>query len=924
VAAASFKIIYISAAVAVLLLGGALKSFAQEQDPSVHRINQRFACVIQNGEYRLSQIRPRQRRRNVVNTALLNIFPEQRIANAKARLPRVRQRLRAARRNHNSALAARLQNRLRNMRRIVRMSARCDALTPPAPDLSCLDPSGSNYYVVAGSSKTISFDSCSGGLEISLVSPPVAGDIAVSSSAVTYTASNTGSVTEQVALKICEPSDSGGLLQLCDNNYILNFTSCGISLASTQAEAFKGSTSQVQLSSNNSCGSGTSYHLKQQPQVGTASISGAALSLNIPYEAPSEIAVALNLCALNDAGCAEATLMVSLMEADHFSGDPESLAPYRQSITSLERLHLLRRLAYGHPSYLAGEGKTMSLDDLLEKRILNRFWYPEETKEILEHYREIEVTFHHPSNNDPFIKIVDPKSGGEQSLLFLDGQTDSKQIDTFDNPLDVNEGIFRLMTVSARSYHNNLQRYFWSTRWASGHYLFRSRYLSAVETMMSHLWLGHFGSSNVGIHDLYGYHMLLVERESLGNFRTLLTGTSETGCGTPSTLIGGGELAGMICDPLSAVFLDNQLNTKNSPNENFPRELLELYTMSPYDNISGMKNYTDIDDVVAATAYMSGYKYSKGQGKLEFDPSRHNNSPQNAFLELAPYYPSLALENKSMQPREFVNHLLDHHPGVPRFIAGKLFSMLVYPDPSDALVEELGEKLKQFDYDIYEFLRFISRSEAMFSQKARYRECVHEPFRRMSETINMLQLSMVSFEGPFGSHAHQLFHRMYSNLRDISDIPMEESGEQVLSYPDVFSYEYCGRNPGVTGREEWLPGAKLIGRIRGTIELLRISRQRLKNDFTLLHIRDLIINNPYTATTIHSVSQIGVDELIDFFSLIHFVELSPGEREVIAHYITHNTNGAAVQWNPNDDTLFSTKVAGLIAIFASLAQANIY
>jgi len=604
---------------------------------------------------------------------------------------------------------------------------------------------------------------------------------------------------------------------------------------------------------------------------------------------------------------ATVNLIINPNAAD-FIGDPQSLKPYRQSLNPPERLHLLRRLAYGNPTYLAAGGNSLSLDDFLEERLLNRLWYALDTKGILDEYRDMEAKFSAP-NSDEFIKIVDPVPAGQQSKLFLPSED-------FSDPATQREGVYRLMTVSARSYHIDNKRFHWSPRWAGGHYLFRSRYLSSVEAMMSHLWLGHFGTSDLGAHDQTGRYMQLIEREALGNFRTMLAGTSETGCSENK------DERGIICDALSGRFLDNHLNTKTSPNENFSRELMELYTMGPKDHLSGMPNYTDIGDVEAATAFMSGYKSSSGN--LSFDPSRHDSSPQTAFTELSAYYPDLAITNQSMQPKEFVNHLLDHHPGVPRFIAGKIFSMLVYPDPDDLLIEELGHKFKELDYDISELLRLIGSSEAMFSEKARYRDCVQEPFRAVTETINMLQLSLVTFQGSFGNHAHGMFNKIFLNLRDISDGTLGRSGEGVMFYPDVFSYEYCGRNPGISGREEWLAGGKLIGRIRGMTDYLRISRTRLGEDFSLLHIRDLIVENPYAYSSIESTEDITPVDMIDFFSVVYNVNLGADERAVIEKYLVENSNGEVITWDPLNDSLFEAKTAGLIVIFSSLAQANVH
>jgi len=894
---------------------------AQAQDETyVHRLNQKHHCVLHGGKFTLAQARgvPKRRRSKQISPERLRIIPQARLARIANQLPRVRRRLRQA---TDPVIKERLRTRFRNMRQLDRLNQRCEAIDPPGIAVSCLPSSGSTFSVVRQSSRTISGTSCLQGYEINVVAQDTnKGSVSLPGGSSVQYFSHTDSIGAQnlVRLRICEPTTTGGLLQKCDNNYRLTFQNCGIILGSSDVSAYRGRINEIPLQATNTCSGQTFYNIVQQPAVGEASISGQKLLYRAPYDTPSSVAVKLQLCSYDEGGVAgcEAegkSIHLGLNDAPEFSGHANSLIPYRQNLTQMERLHLLRRLGYGNPSYLSGAGQTLKLDDFLEQRLLNTLWHSEDAVSVLTQFRDNQTTFSSPSNIDPFILRVEADPGpGLQTLLFAPGEK-------FNTPAKIQRGIERLLAVSGRSYHQTLNRFYWGSEWSAGNLLLQSRYLSATESMMSHLWHGHFGTSgmSIGGHKQHwvGHYADTIKREALGNFRSLMVGSSATGCSSHE------EKGGIICDALSNHFLDNQLNQSGGLNENFAREAMELYLLGPIDIISGMSNYTDINDVNAAASFFSGY--TETNHNISYNPALHDSNPRSAFQEFSSHYPALPITNQSMTAREFVNHLLDHHPAAPRFIARRLFSMIVYPDPSDELVEELGVIFRQLDYDIYALMKIIARSEAMFSEKALYRECVMDPFRRLAETVNMLQLPLVSFSGPFGNQDGHLFRTLHRHKIDVARA-LDQAGERVMSYPDVFSHNYCGRTPGMDGSSEWLTGARILGRTRGTIDILRHSALKLGADFSLLHIRNLIVSNPFNGKQLGSVGDISVEEIIEFFSLIYNVKLSPEEHEAISRYITTNHNGVQLAWDPQNDTRFTQKTAGLIAIFSSLPQANIH
>jgi hypothetical protein len=111
---------------------------------------------------------------------------------------------------------------------------------------------------------------------------------------------------------------------------------------------------------------------------------------------------------------------------------------------------------------------------------------------------------------------------------------------------------------------------------------------------LAFFWHGHFASRNLNV--LFQQDMLHVIREhALGNFRDLLRGVSKS--------------AAMLA------FLNNQQNKKAKPNENFAREVMELFTM-------GRGHYTETDIKEAARAF-TGWGFNL-QGEFVFRKNQHD------------------------------------------------------------------------------------------------------------------------------------------------------------------------------------------------------------------------------------------------------------------------------------------------------------
>ncbi len=126
---------------------------------------------------------------------------------------------------------------------------------------------------------------------------------------------------------------------------------------------------------------------------------------------------------------------------------------------------------------------------------------------------------------------------------------------------------------------------------------------SAVTERMTVFWHNHFTSSlrKVKRPTLMYRQNVLLRRHALGNFRELLHAVAK--------------------DPAMVLYLDNQTNRKDKPNENYTRELLELYTL-------GKGHYSERDVKEAARAF-TGWMVNLRTGQFRFNARRHDKGTKH-------------------------------------------------------------------------------------------------------------------------------------------------------------------------------------------------------------------------------------------------------------------------------------------------------
>jgi hypothetical protein len=165
-------------------------------------------------------------------------------------------------------------------------------------------------------------------------------------------------------------------------------------------------------------------------------------------------------------------------------------------------------------------------------------------------------------------------------------------------------------------------------------------------------------------------------------------------------------LLGITSDPAMLVYLDLAKSTKTAPNENYARELMELFTL-------GLGHYTQRDVYEGASA-LTGWRVEDDELTSHYSLQDHN--------DLVKTY----LGHTGNLDYKDVIHILVNHPAAPWFISRKLFTFFVYENPSTEDLKPLVDTYVQSGHNMGAVMRTLLLSPQFSSAKA-YRSRVKSP-----------------------------------------------------------------------------------------------------------------------------------------------------------------------------------------------------
>ena len=212
-------------------------------------------------------------------------------------------------------------------------------------------------------------------------------------------------------------------------------------------------------------------------------------------------------------------------------------------------------------------------------------------------------------------------------------------------------------------------RYWWMRRMALGPRPFQEK--------MTLFWHGHFATSRDKVQSPY---LLWLQNETLrqnatGSFPQLLTAIAE--------------------DPAMLEYLDGARSNKNKPNENFAREVMELFTL-------GEGHYTEQDIQQSARAY-TGWGLSRDRLRYEYHPKNHDAGPKTVFGQTGNF------------TGEEVLQFICNQPQCSNFIVAKIWRFFVQDEPPSPLVTALAADFAKNGMDLKKLVRTIFRSQEFYA-----------------------------------------------------------------------------------------------------------------------------------------------------------------------------------------------------------------
>ena len=262
-------------------------------------------------------------------------------------------------------------------------------------------------------------------------------------------------------------------------------------------------------------------------------------------------------------------------------------------------------------------------------------------------------------------------------------------------------------------------------------------------------WHNHFATSTAKVQSarfMLGQYRLM-RRHAIGSFAEMLQEMSK--------------------DPAMMVWLDTRGSKKGNPNENYARELMELFSL-------GIGNYTEMDIREAARAF-TGWDI---QGTaVVFNANEHDDGEKTVLGKTGKF-----------KGEDIVRICLDQ-PACPQFIVTKFFRFMVSETvpATPELIESLAAKFKASGYDFGVVVKTVLRSNLFFSPQV-YRTRIKSPVDFGVGVVHAL-------EG-------RMFTERHTGATQLA-VELDKLGQNVFSPPSVKGWD---------GAQAWLNGQTLLYR----------------------------------------------------------------------------------------------------------------
>ena len=247
-----------------------------------------------------------------------------------------------------------------------------------------------------------------------------------------------------------------------------------------------------------------------------------------------------------------------------------------------------------------------------------------------------------------------------------------------------------------------------------------------IREKMLLFWHNHFVVANTNDSRFQHKYMTLLRENALGNFKEFVEE--------------------ITIDPSMLQYLNGTQNSKNAPNENYARELLELFTIGKGD-AAGPGDYTNYteDDVVQIARALTGWRHfdidDLTEVQADFNPNRHDTGDK----QLSHRFNEVVISDAGADEYKTVIDIIFQKDEVARFISRKLYRWFVHFDiNSDVeanIIEPMAQMLITDNYDVQPTIKALLSSEHFYDISIRGCMITH-PIDYLFKMVNTFELEL--------------------------------------------------------------------------------------------------------------------------------------------------------------------------------------
>ena len=291
----------------------------------------------------------------------------------------------------------------------------------------------------------------------------------------------------------------------------------------------------------------------------------------------------------------------------------------------------------------------------------------------------------------------------------------------------------------------------------------------SIREKMTLFWHNHFVVANTTDPRLRYHYINFLRENALGNFRTLVEG--------------------ITIDPSMLQYLNGTQNTKNAPNENFARELMELFTLGKGES-AGTGDYTTFteDDVVELARALTGWRFRDFSDTTDtligarFYNGRHDVTDK----QLSHRFDNIVITDGGGNEYKTVIDIILQKDEVSRFMSRNIYRWFVGAeidaDIETNIIEPMAQLMRDNNYEIEPVVRALLLSDH-FYEATQIGCMINHPLDFLFKLINSLEI-------PFPTevnHQYAIHRRVFNTTEPLEMV--------LFSHPDVAGWKAFYQTP---------------------------------------------------------------------------------------------------------------------------------